>query len=51
MVEITDLDLYHLYLAGGWDDIMPYPDFKARCKLAGMKITKEEPIGLEKGSN
>ncbi len=45
MKPITDLDLYHLYLAGGWDDIMTYPDFKARCELAGMIIIKkEEPI-------
>ena len=35
VASATDAGLRHLYFSQGWDDIMPYDEFKARFVEAG----------------
>lgn len=40
IVEITESELFELYLKRGMDEIMSFPDYKDRMESAGTKVTK-----------
>lgn len=40
IVEITESELFDLYLKRGMDEIMSFPDYKWSMERAGTKVTK-----------
>lgn len=42
IVEITESELFSLYLERGFDDIMSFPDYMERFKQAGCCVRNEE---------
>lgn len=43
IVEITESELFSLYLEREMDDIMSFPEYAARFKAAGCKVLGGDP--------
>ena len=42
IVEITEQELYHLWLERGMDDILSFPDYIDSFRSAGCVVKKEK---------
>ncbi|MDO5116380.1 MAG: hypothetical protein Q4D58_09820 [Synergistaceae bacterium] len=42
IVACSNAELFLCYLERGLDDVMPYYEYKFRCKQCGTVITEEE---------
>lgn len=44
ITECTEVELFEYYLTRGWDDIMPFTEYKEKCEKNGTKVIPEEEI-------
>ena len=42
IVEITEVELFSLWLDRGMDDIMSFPDYRAQFKTAGCVVKEDD---------
>ena len=49
LVEITERELYNMYLTNEYDDIMTFREFARQVELGGCVITQKEATRGENG--
>ena len=41
IIEVTREDLYHMWIAGDWDEFMPFEEYLWRKKKAGVTVKED----------
>lgn len=45
IVEVTEMELFSLYLKRGMDDVMDFHEYRRRMEYAGCTVTEENADG------